>query len=505
MSFAVKMYVFGVIICLSMGLGANGFAFRGIKRLTSSRTLYMADDVTHFEYLVVGGGSGGIASARRAAQYGKKVGLVEASALGGTCVNVGCVPKKVMYNAATVSEILHDAKQFGFDANYTFDWKKLKDMRDAYIQRLNGIYLRNMGNNGVEVIAGYGSFKDSKTVTVNGKDYTADNILIAVGGTPRMPDIPGVEHCINSNGFFLLDNQPKKVAVIGAGYIGVELAGVFQALGTQTEIFTRGDKILRGFDDYIVDELLTEMGKQGLVHHGNASPASVSKNADGSLNLKTTSGESYGPFDEILFATGRKPLVEKLGLDAAGIKTDNKGYIEADSFQETSAEGVYALGDVCGKIELTPMAIAAGRKLADRLFNGEKDARADYSNVPTVVFSHPVIGVVGLTEADAVAKYGEDRIKIYTSRFTNLWYGPWQMEPEDKPKTSYKIVTLLPEEKVIGIHMIGMASDEVLQGFGVAMKMGATKADFDSCIAIHPTAAEELVTLAPWKGKNPTN
>jgi len=415
-------------------------------------------------------------------------------------VNVGCVPKKVMWNAATVSEIFHDAKHFGFDmpGGYKFNWKRLKDMRDAYITRLNGIYSRLLGNSEVELIEGYGSFNGDKSVEVNGQTYTADHIMIAVGGKPSMPNISGIEHCISSDGFFLLEEQPKNVAVVGAGYIGVELAGVFQALGTKAEIFTRGDKILRGFDGMIVDTLLSEMDKQGLVHHPNQSPASIAKNADGTLTMTTVAGEAFGPFDQILFATGRSPLVEKLGLDKAGIATSDRGYITVNDLQETTAEHVYALGDVCGDVELTPMAIAAGRRLADRLFLNMKDAKADYSDVPTVVFSHPPIGTVGLTEEKAATKYGSENIKVYTSRFTNLWYGPWQMEPEDKPKTAMKVVTTLPDEKVVGIHIIGMGSDEMLQGFAVAMKMGATKADLDSCVAIHPTASEELVTLGPW-------
>ena len=461
----------------------------------------MQDKDGHFDYLVIGGGSGGVASARRAAGHGAKVGLIEKGALGGTCVNVGCVPKKVMWNAATVSEIFHDAKQFGFDlpGGYTFNWRTLKEMRDAYITRLNGIYTRMLGNSQVEYIQGYGSFSDEKTVQVGDKTYTADHIMIAVGGKPAFPDIPGIEHCISSDGFFLLESQPKRVAIVGAGYIGVELAGVFQGLGTQAEIFTRGDTILRGFDSYIVETLLGEMKKQGLKHHPGQQPSSIAKNADGTLTLTSATGETFGPFDEILFATGRKPLVEELGLSKAKIDMTDRGYIQVNDVQETSTDGIYALGDVCGSVELTPMAIAAGRRLADRLFLEDmKDAKADYTDVPTVVFSHPPIGTMGLTEEQAAAKFGAENLKIYTSKFTNLWYGPWQMEPDDKPKTAMKLVTQGPDEKVVGIHLIGMGSDEMLQGFAVAMKMGATKADFDATVAIHPTASEELVTLGPW-------
>ena len=504
-----------ILICILQFLVSDGFIKSSIRLNSASKLRYESsslkttlnmnsDDNTHYDYLVIGGGSGGMASARRAATHGVKVGIIERQALGGTCVNVGCVPKKVMYNTATVNEIIHDAKQFGFDIkDYNFNWNAIKQARDKYIVRLNGIYERNLANSDVDYITGYGTFSGNNAVDVDGKTYTADHILIAVGGKPALPVIPGIEHCISSDGFFLLEEQPKRVAVIGAGYIGVELAGVFQALGTQTEIFTRGDTILRGFDTFIIDALLKEMGKQGLVHHGNQSPASITKNDDGTLTMTSTTGETFGPFDEVLFATGRKPLVEKLNLEAAGVEASDKGYITVDEYQETSTKGVYALGDVCGQVELTPMAIAAGRRLADRLFNGDTNAKADYSDVPTVVFSHPPIGVVGLNEHQAIEKYGKNNIKTYTSTFTNLWYGPWAMEPADKPKTAMKVVTLLPSEKVVGIHMMGMSVDEVLQGFGVAMKMGCTKADLDSCVAIHPTAAEELVTLAPW-GTAPT-
>ena len=276
------------------------------------------------------------------------------------------------------------------------------------------------------------------------------------------------------------------------------MAGVFHGLGSDTHYFTRAERPLKDFDEIIYTTLMKEMEKSGLNYHPSQSPTSVSKNADGTLMMKTASGEEFGPYAQIVMATGRLPNTEPLKLSNTDVSVNKRGYIEVDEYQQTKAKGIYALGDVCGNVELTPTAIAAGRRLADRLFGGMKDAKADYTNVPTVVFSHPVIGVVGLTEKEAIEKYGEDKIKVYKSTFTNLWYGPWDMEPDDKPKTAMKLVTLLPDEKVIGIHMIGMGCDEALQGFGVAVKMGATKADFDSCIAIHPTAAEELVTLAPW-------
>lgn len=425
--------------------------------------------------------------------------------MGGTCVNAGCVPKKVMFNAATVNEMIHEAKHFGFTVGETtFDWNRLKVSRDAYIARLNGIYQRNLANNKIDVITGSGVFSGPNEVTVGKETYTADNILIAVGGKPFLPNIPGIEHCISSDGFFKLETQPKRVAVIGGGYIGVELCGVFHALGTKVDWMIREDRPLKYFDDLIVNTLLSEMKKQQLNLNCFQTPTEVRKNADKTLTMVTAGGQEWGPYDEILFATGRTPLTDTLNLEAAGVEvtvpnapSTNK-YIKVDEYQNTNLKGVYAVGDVCGRVELTPTAIAAGRRLADRLFGNMPGAKADYDNVPTVVFSHPTIGTCGLTEAQARLKFGDDKIKTYTSTFTNLWYGTYSMEPDEKPKTSMKLVCLLPDEKVVGLHSIGMGSDELLQGFGVAMKMGATKADLDSCIAIHPTAAEEMVTMAPW-------
>ncbi len=453
----------------------------------------------HFDYLVIGGGSGGMASARRAASYGAKVAVIEKTVLGGTCVNVGCVPKKVMFNAATINEYIHDAKHFGFTVQgSSLDWKKLKTYRDSYIKRLNGIYNRMLTNNKIQVINGLGSFNGDNKVSVDNVEYTADNILIAVGGKPNLPSIPGIEYCISSDGFFQLEEQPKSVAVIGGGYIGVEMAGIFQALGTKTSIITRAEKPLRGFDNMVVDQLLSEFKKQKIEFIPNKNPNAVTKNSDGTLTLTMDNNESMGPFDQVLFATGRVPLLDSLNMKSTNVKLDKKGKIIVDEYQATNVKGVYAVGDVCSSVELTPTAIAGGRRLADRLFNKMANAKADYNDVPTVVFSHPPIGTCGLTEEDAKAKYGAENIKVYTSTFTNLWYGTYDLEPDDKPKTAMKLVTLLPTEKVIGLHCIGMGSDELLQGFGVALKMGATKADFDSCVAIHPTAAEEFVTMAPW-------
>ncbi|CAM9116425.1 unnamed protein product [Ectocarpus sp. 12 AP-2014] len=459
----------------------------------------------HYDYLVIGGGSGGVSSARRAASHGAKVALIEGTSnLGGTCVNVGCVPKKVMFNAAHISEMLHASKQYGYTVGETsFDWGKLKEMRDAYVRRLNGIYHRNVEKSGVTLVYGMAKFVGPKKVVVEGVEYTADHVMIAVGGTPSMPDVPGAELCINSDGFFDVTEQPKKVAVVGAGYIAVELAGIFDALGTETHLFIRHERAMRTLDPLLSDILDLEMARAGLTVHKNSTTEKITKDeATGKLTLHNKDGQALGDLDVVLMAIGRSPNVGSLGLSSAGVEQSEKGHITVDEWQNTSAEGVYALGDVTGRVELTPMAIAAGRRLSDRLFAGMKDAKADYTNVPTVVFSHPPMATCGLTEPDARAEYGEGAVKVYQSKFTNLFFGHWQMPPEDKQKTAMKVIVTGEIEKVVGIHIIGMGADEMMQGFGVAMKMGCTKADLDSCVAIHPTASEELVTLAPWGLEN---
>ncbi|CBN74340.1 Glutathione reductase [Ectocarpus siliculosus] len=459
----------------------------------------------HYDYLVIGGGSGGVSSARRAASHGAKVALIEGTPnLGGTCVNVGCVPKKVMFNAAHINEMLHASKHYGYTVGETsFDWGKLKEMRDAYVRRLNGIYHRNVEKSGVTLVYGMAKFVGPKKAVVEGVEYTADHVMIAVGGTPSMPDVPGAELCINSDGFFDVTEQPKKVAVVGAGYIAVELAGIFDALGTETHLFIRHERAMRTLDPLLSDILDLEMARAGLAVHKNSTTEKITKDeATGKLTLHTKDGHALGDLDVVLMAIGRSPNVGSLGLPSAGVEQSERGHITVDEWQNTSAEGVYALGDVTGRVELTPMAIAAGRTLSDRLFAGMKDAKADYTNVPTVVFSHPPMATCGLTEPDARAAYGEDAVKVYQSKFTNLFFGHWQMPPEDKEKTAMKVIVTGESEKVVGIHIIGMGADEMMQGFGVAMKMGCTKADLDSCVAIHPTASEELVTLAPWGLEN---
>ncbi|EOD52653.1 putative glutathione reductase protein [Neofusicoccum parvum UCRNP2] len=457
------------------------------------------------DYLVIGGGSGGLASARRASGiYGVKTIAIESKRLGGTCVNVGCVPKKVTWNAAALAESFKDAKAYGFDyGNLSFDWHSMKTKRDAYVKRLNGIYERNLTNDKVEYIHGFASFVDKNTVEVKlddgGKETVkAKHILIAVGGHPTLPDIPGKELCIDSDGFFDIEQQPKKVVTVGAGYIGVELSGMFNALGTETHFFIRGDKVLRTFDPIVQDTITAEYERQGVNLHKKAAITKVEDAGNGKKRVYYTEGDKKDQViedvDHVLFAIGRKPEIDKLGVDKLpGLKLNEKEHIVVDKYQNTSIDNVYALGDVCDKgFELTPVAIAAGRRLSDRIFGGKSDAHLEYENIPSVVFAHPEVGAIGLTEPEAREKYG-DAVKVYKTNFTAMYYA--MMEPEHKGPTAFKLIVEGPTERVVGVHILGQGSAEMLQGFGVAVKMGATKADFDRCVAIHPTSAEELVTL----------
>lgn len=456
------------------------------------------------DYLVIGGGSGGLASGRRAsAMYGAKVIAIENKRLGGTCVNVGCVPKKVTWNAASISETIKEAHNYGFSVETTkpFDWPAFTKKRADYIKRLNGIYEKNLKNDKVEYLHGTATFKDQHTVKVTLDDKSevsvkAKKILVAVGGHPNIPDVEGAEHGITSDGFFELEQQPKKVAVVGAGYIAVEMAGMFHALGTETHLFIRHETFLRTFDPLIQEKVVQEYERQGVHLHKNSSQSKLEDLQTGQkrLHFKDQNGEGVLDVDTVLWAIGRSPELEQLNIDASGVKLNEKSHIPVDEYQNTNVPHIYALGDVCDKnFELTPVAIAAGRRLSDRLFGGKADAKLEYENIPSVVFSHPVVGSIGLTEPQAREKYGDDNIKIYQTSFTAMYYS--MMEPEDKGPTAYKIICTGKEERVVGLHILGAGSDEILQGFGVAIRMGATKADFDRCVAIHPTSAEELVTM----------
>ena len=448
--------------------------------------------VKEYDYIVIGGGSGGIASANRAAMHGAKVILFEGKEVGGTCVNVGCVPKKVMWYGAQVAETLHRyAGEYGFDVTINkFDFATLKANRQAYIDRIHGSYERGFDSNGVERVYEYARFVDPHTVEVAGERYTAPHILIATGGHALYPNIPGSEYGITSDGFFELDEVPKRTAVIGAGYIAVEVAGVLNALGSDTHLFVRKDRPLRTFDTDIVDVLVDEMAKSGPTLHTHANATEVVKNTDDSLTISFDNGETI-TVDCLIWAIGRAANTSGFGLEKTGVKLTEKGTIYSDEFENTSVPGIYALGDVTGKLDLTPVAVKAGRQLSERLFNNKADAKLDYTDVATVVFSHPVIGSVGLTEEKAIAKYGAENIKVYKSSFTPMYTALG----DNRQPSTMKLVTLGEDEKIIGLHGIGYGVDEMIQGFSVAIKMGATKADFDNTVAIHPTGSEEFVTM----------
>ena len=448
--------------------------------------------VKEYDYIVIGGGSGGIASANRAAMHGAKVILFEGKEVGGTCVNVGCVPKKVMWYGAQVAETLHRyAGEYGFDVTLNkFDFATLKANRQAYIDRIHGSYERGFDSNGVERVYEYARFVDPHTIEVAGESYTAPHILIATGGHALYPNIPGSEYGITSDGFFELDEVPKRTAVIGAGYIAVEVAGVLNALGSDTHLFVRKDRPLRTFDKDIVDVLVDEMAKSGPTLHTHANATEVVKNTDDSLTISFDNGETI-TVDCLIWAIGRAANTSGFGLEKTGVKLTEKGTIYSDEFENTSVPGIYALGDVTGKLDLTPVAVKAGRQLSERLFNNKADAKLDYTDVATVVFSHPVIGSVGLTEEKAIAKYGPENIKVYKSSFTPMYTALG----DNRQPSTMKLVTLGDDEKIIGLHGIGYGVDEMIQGFSVAIKMGATKADFDNTVAIHPTGSEEFVTM----------
>lgn len=445
---------------------------------------------TNFDLIVIGGGSGGLAHAQRAAEYGARAAVIESGPLGGTCVNVGCVPKKIMWYAAHHAHAMHHATDFGFDLTINgHDWTDLRQKRDAYILRLNGIYKNNLDRRDVTYIPGHGKFVDARTVDVGGAAYSAERIVIATGGYPIVPDIPGAELGITSDGFFELNERPQRVALVGSGYVSVELAGVFNALGSETTILVRKGGVLRSFDKMLRDELESNMARSGIDLHTGVVPMALEKTAGG-IKLLAAGGKEFGEFDAVVWAIGRAANTATLHTDAAGIEMDAYGFIPTDEFQKTNVDHIFALGDVTGREALTPVAIAAGRRLADRLYNGMTDRRLEYHTIPTVIFSHPPIGTVGPTEEAALVEFG-DQIKVYETRFNPMIYA----FSEDKVQTAMKLIVKGDEETVIGCHLIGDGVDEMLQGFSVAIRMGATKQHFDDTVAIHPTSAEELVTM----------
>jgi glutathione reductase (NADPH) len=443
-----------------------------------------------FDLICVGGGSGGLACAQRAADYGAKVAVVESGRLGGTCVNVGCVPKKVMWNAAGVALSVADAGDYGFSVSAGgHDWPALKLKRDAYVLRLNKIYERNLEAKGVTYVRGAARFVDKSTVAVGDLRLRAPHVVIATGGSPWIPDLPGAQLGITSDGFFALEHRPQRVAVVGSGYIACELAGAFHELGSEVELFIRTDHVLRHFDVMLGNSLMREMRAQGVTIHTQVAPAAL-REESGRKTLVSKDGREFPGFDCVLWAVGREPSVAGIDLEKTGVTLDDCHFIVTDEFQNTRVPGVYAIGDVTGRAALTPVAIAAGRRLSDRLFGGQPQRHLEYNMIPTVVFTHPPIGTVGASESEARAQHG-NAVKVYVADFTPMYHAL----TTHKTHTDMKLVCVGPEQRIVGCHIIGTGADEMLQGFAVAIRMGATKRDFDDTVAIHPTSAEELVTM----------
>lgn len=443
-----------------------------------------------FDLLVIGGGSAGLATAIRAARHGARVTLFEPHELGGTCVNRGCVPKKAMWWAAELAEAQQMARAVGFDVQPgALDWAAFVGHREAYVARARQAYANRLRELGVRHVAEHARFVDAHTLRAGDADYRAPHVVIATGSRVRPSTLPGAQLAIDSDGFFKLDAMPARVGIIGGGYIGVELAGVLRALGSRVELITRRG-LLTHFDADLGHELGTLMRAEGIAHHEGCAVRGVRRDGN-ALWLDCTDHAPHGPYDCVISAIGRVPNVESLRLEAAGVAVNHADEVVTDGFENTSAEGVYALGDVNGKRALTPVAIAAGRQLADRLFNGKPDAHLDYANIPSVVFSHPPVGSVGLSEAEARKRHG-DAVKIRKTRFSPML---WSLAGREG-KTMLKLVCVGDDERVVGLHGIGPGMDEMLQGFAVAVKMGARYSDFLKTVAIHPTSAEEFVTMA---------
>ncbi|MDH6591722.1 glutathione reductase (NADPH) [Variovorax sp. TBS-050B] len=441
-----------------------------------------------FDLFVIGGGSGGVRAARMAAQRGARVALAEAGALGGTCVNVGCIPKKLYSYAAGYAESFEEAAGYGWRLPQAprFDWAHLKAQRAREIARLNGAYAALLKNSGVQLVTGWAQLADPHTVTVDGRRYTAKNLLVATGGTPFVPEIPGREHAVTSDDMFDLDPFPKRLLVVGGGYIACEFASIFNGLGARVTQLQRSAHLLTGFDDDVRQFLAHEMGKAGVDVRLNVEAASIARGADG-LVVTLARGQQVEA-DTVLFATGRVPNTRELGLEAVGVALGEHGAIAVDADYRSSVPSIYAVGDVCTRVPLTPVALAEAMVVVDALF-GEGRRRLDYEYIPTAVFTHPNIGTCGYTETDARAKFGE--VTVFSSEFKSLRH----TLSGRSERTFMKLVVEKATDRVVGLHMVGAEAGEIVQGFAVAMRAGATKAIFDGTVGIHPTAAEEFVTM----------
>nr|QIM56759.1 chloroplast glutathione reductase [Morus alba] len=452
-----------------------------------------------FDLFTVGAGSGGVRASRFAANFGASVAVCElpfstissetGGGVGGTCVLRGCVPKKLLVYASKYSHEFDESHGFGwkYDSEPKHDWSTLIANKNAELQRLTGIYKNVLKNAGVTLIEGRGKIVDPHTVDVDGKLYSARNILISVGGRPFIPDIPGSEYAIDSDAALDLPSKPEKIAIIGGGYIALEFAGIFSGLTSEVHVFIRQKKVLRGFDEEIRDFVAEQMSVRGIEFHTEESPQAIIKYADGSLSLKTNRGTVDG-FSHIMFATGRRPNTKNLGLEAMGVKLNKNGAIEVDEYSRTSVPSIWAVGDVTDRVNLTPVALMEGGALAKTIFHNEP-TKPDYRAIPSAVFSQPPIGQVGLSEEQAVEQYGD--VDIFTANFR-----PLKATLSGLPDRVFmKLVVCAKTNKVVGLHMCGEDSPEIVQGFAVAVKAGLTKADFDATVGIHPTAAEEFVTM----------
>jgi glutathione reductase (NADPH) len=444
-----------------------------------------------FDLFVIGAGSGGIATARRAAEYGAKVGIAEFDRLGGTCVNRGCIPKKLMVYASHFPSWFEDSKGYGWSAvESQLDWQKMIGAVNGEVDRLNGVYQGMLERSGVKLYQGYAEFVDPHTLKIGEDTVTADKILIAVGGKPVKPDIPGIEHTLISDQIFQLAEQPKRVVILGGGYIGVEFACILHGLGTEVTEVIRREHILHGFDGDLRTHIQSEMERHGIRVLNKSVITQVEKTDEGlAVTVERENEQDIVIVDAVgISATGRKPNLEKLGLEKVGITVEN-GAIAVDANSRTNIEHIYAVGDCTDRVNLTPVAIGEGRALADTHFGG-KPRQMAYDNIPTAVFSHPEAGTVGLTEEEARAQYG-DKIKIYRAKFRPLYHTVSGRED----RTLMKLVVHEETDKVLGAHMVGEHAGEIIQGVAIALKMGATKANFDATVGIHPSSAEEFVTM----------
>ncbi|MNQ57501.1 Glutathione amide reductase [compost metagenome] len=443
-----------------------------------------------FDLFVIGAGSGGVRAARFAAGYGARVAVAESRYLGGTCVNVGCVPKKLLVYGAHFAEDFEQAQGFGWSLSgeAKFDWPTLIANKNREIERLNGIYRNLLVNSGVTLLEGHARLLDAHSVELGGQRYSAKHILIATGGWPHIPQIPGHEHAIGSNEAFFLEQLPKRVLVVGGGYIAVEFASIFHGLGAQTSLLYRRELFLRGFDGAVRQHLRDELSKRGLDLQFNSDIERIDKQADGSL-LATLKDGRVLETDCVFYATGRRPMLDNLGLENTRVELDERGYIKVDEHYQTTAPSILALGDVIGRVQLTPVALAEGMAVARRLFKPEEYRKVDYQTIPTAVFSLPNIGTVGLSEEQARAE--GHRVEVYESRFR-----PMKLTlTECQERTLMKLVVDADSDRVLGCHMVGPEAGEIVQGLAVALKAGATKQIFDETIGVHPTAAEEFVTM----------